>query len=181
MNLGIDIRKEFEDLLDGIGTYALYIMKSQYIRCKCYSPLHQTGDPKCKYCGGSGRLITGEVIKTISHTPNLFYEIGMNQNTEIGNIYSDTETFYLKYIYKPCIRDLICICKLDNNNMPIDIQKVFEVTATAPYRCDNGRLEYTLLSGKAKPDMLVNMKKVLKNLNKVVHLKGRTFLCPQIK
>lgn len=181
MDLGIDMRKELDSLLDNIGIHVLYLMKSQYIRCKCYNPLHQIGDPKCPYCGGSGRVVTGEMVKTITHSVNLFYEIGMNQNMEIGNVYGDVQSFYIKHIYKPAIRDIICICKLDNKNMPIDIIKVYEITALDVYRCDNGRVEYNLVAGKAKPDMKQNIKNVLKNLNKVVHLKGRTFLCPQIR
>jgi hypothetical protein len=147
------------------------------MKCSCYNPLHQTGEAEHVPCGGTGFLNIVEKIRAINHGMGVNFEIGDFRSQEIGHINSNFQVFYTRHNVKPNVRDFILVAGF-NGEVPVNVMKVYEITAVDEIRGDNGRIELNMLLTKARPDMVSTYQAKVKSLKRVIKNRGRVFLCP---
>ena len=67
----IDIRNEVDLLQNELSYDILYNRATKFIKCRCFDPMYQSGNPRCNICNGSGHLTSLERMEVIEYTPDL--------------------------------------------------------------------------------------------------------------
>lgn len=150
--MDIDFREEFDLLAKQYGIDVLYVRASKHATCKCYKPLYKVGDPKCPYCAGTGKVTIIEKITGISQNVNVFMQLNNYKVTEIGKVYTELTSFFVRYDVAPKVGDMIYFVGWSKNT-PNNIIKVFEIGGIKAVNGDNGRIEYYILMLKQRPDL----------------------------
>lgn len=91
----MDLRKEFQQLLDGFGQSFLLFVQSRSMRCETWDGKEH--DAHCMYCGGSGwairklkrRAIPQNASDVISHSQ-------LTKPTSVGDLWSPAYVFYFE-------------------------------------------------------------------------------------
>lgn len=177
----INLRKEFAELQNQFGVHILLIRATKYVRCKCYNPLHQAGDPSCKICMGNGHLTTMEKVKGIHQGSPMLNRNDELRNTEIGLASSQETAFYVPHTVRPKARDHVVYIGWDSKGLPQEVQKVYQVIASKEIRGDKGRVELYGLNLKLRADMLHTYNKNVKSLPskaKEMIAKGKRYVWP---
>jgi len=149
----MDIRKEFNELMDEIAHLVIYRRfrrnnNGKRIRCVCFSDLTREGDKDtgCPYCNGEGYLYDEEwahaydVLATSGQKakdPRFFLEAGV--------LTKPYKTYYFKYNFNPVRNDVILEVNLDSDGVPVNpvqIVETHDIVLTDPVRGKNGRIEY---------------------------------------
>lgn len=175
----IDMRKEFDILQNQFSMSILLIRSNNNTRCKCYDPLHRSGNRKCKVCGGSGKINTIEKIQGIHQNSDSGSPMKL---TELGLSAMNTISFYLDRKYVPKSKDQILIVGFDNNGCPVDIKKDCTIVSVQEVRGDDGRIEFYHVYAKYSPDkILIDQKRLnaIPKEQKMQIAKGKRYTWPQ--
>lgn len=153
----INLREQFELLQNQFSISIFIIRKNKLTKCKCYNPLHRTGDANCKICGGSGMLNTIEKIEAIQQTMDTEDAL---QNTELGIVVSDLMCFYINHKDIPFEKDELLIVGYNEKKIPIDIKENYIIQSVQPLKGDNGRIElYKVFAKKSQERIQINQKR----------------------
>lgn len=141
----IDLRKEFNQLLEDYGYFILLQRTSRKIRCRCFDELRLEGDSKCRLCMGKGWVSKIERHKT--RHDSAFPPTARTSLTAIhptGPIWTDGKVFYFKHDVDLKSGDMIYEVGWDrrNHQKPTHLIKAYSISDTLEYRADNGRIEY---------------------------------------
>ncbi|MCW4013579.1 MAG: hypothetical protein NWF07_11395 [Candidatus Bathyarchaeota archaeon] len=141
----MDIRKDFENVLDLYGHYVLLIRQNTKVRCRCWNESRQEANKKCPNCLGTGYHFTAEkhlCRSDVQAIPETLPRI--SNSTQAGEFSVDSKMFYMKHTVRPSKGDLICEMEWDENDKPVvdEYTSIFEVNYPQPYRGDKGRIEY---------------------------------------
>lgn len=158
-NCEIDLRKEFDDIVFGIGgckahNHLILIREARktsegkLIRCACVSKLTDEPDKEnqCKYCLGEKYIWDERFSRCYSSLVGADGGKG-NRTKRIypGEIRTDYKVFYLRYDEKISYRDKIIDLSLDiegNLLVPYKRETIYKPETIQKYRADNGRVEY---------------------------------------
>ena len=158
-NCEIDLRKEFDDIVFGVGgckphNHLVLIREMRvdsngdYIKCECVSPITDEPDTEkeCSRCLGE-KYIWDERFSRCYST--LLGADGgkSNRNRRIGagDIRTDYKIFYFRYDEKIRYKDKIIELKLDlegNLAIPCKRETIYRPETIQYYRADYGRVEY---------------------------------------
>lgn len=172
----IDLRKEFDKLLDEFGFDVLMSRNIKHTRCKCFDNLHGVGKADCKYCGGSGNITSLEKVKVIYQNASSDSFVKM---TELGLTISNTIVFYMKNTIIPNEEDQIFVVGYDKVGIPVDIKEDCTIISVKPIRGDEGRVELYEILAKISPEKIIKDQKRLnsiKNVTKKRIMEGRRFV-----
>lgn len=152
--IDIDLRDEFSSMNDMFGLNILLVRKNKNSRCKCWSELNLDGDPKCKLCGGTGKVSSIEQVKAINETVSSSNTSAILKMTELGLSIANTMVMYFDYKVAPKVQDRIFIVGFDKFGLPIDIKKSCTIVSIEPVRGDRGRLELYKAFVKYSPEKI---------------------------
>lgn len=145
------MRKEFDELIEQYGHAVLMHRTGRKIRCRCFSSKYQEPEADCKFCFGTGWVgrierhkIRGKsAVQTISRT-------NLGQQTEIGTMWVDAMTYYMRHNVHPQVGDLIYEVGWRNSQKPSHLIRTYEINDTYPNRTDNGKIDYWTVSLKSR-------------------------------
>jgi len=161
---GIDLRKEFNVLQNAFSMDILYVRATRYIRCRCFSPLYNSGDASCPVCFGNGHLSSIEKIRGIQTKPSSASSSNKLRITDVGAVSQSIEQFFLDYQIRPKSRDIIIVVGWDKDGRPADVKRVYEISGINEVRGDDGRVEFYDASVKMKPDLLGQVRTTIQRL-----------------
>jgi hypothetical protein len=155
----IDLRKEFDDIVFGIGgckphNHLVLLRKARksddgaLIKCACVSNLSDEPDSesRCKYCLGEKYIWDEEFSRCYSAMVGADGGKGNRiKRVYPGEIRTDYKIFYLRYDEKISYRDKIIELSLDiegNVLVPYKRETIYKPETIQKYRADNGRVEY---------------------------------------
>lgn len=161
----MDMRLEFNNMINSNGHYILIVHSNKKMRCSCYNDTTHESSHTCPICFGVGyALVTERVLcreKNLTMAESLpkalkTYEYG--DNTVAGR------AFYLKYNTNIEPKDLIISCSFDRRNLPLlSDYSIYEVSYVERYRGEGGKIEYI----KAACDLdTINVKIIASNIRK---------------
>lgn len=165
VNVPIDMRHNAEILTEEFGINVLLVKQNKFVKCRCFDDLNKTGDANCKLCNGSGWFSSIQKIKAIeSSTGKPYFDTSMIYNNRgIGVTDQKYEVYYIRQQFNPKERDLILKVTW-KDNMPVDIEKVLEITSVYEMRGDNGRNELNGCTILDRTDLVVPYTKTLRAL-----------------
>lgn len=151
MKLPINFRHEFNEFLRDYGYDVLLQRSGRKIRCRCWNEKYQEANPECPLCIGTGWVSRMErhtvrrksAVQTISR-PNL------SQQTELGKMWIDAQTFYMHYDAHPKVGDYIYEVGWTPSKKPTHIIHVYRINDVFSNRGENGRIEYWTVSAKSE-------------------------------
>ena len=130
----IDLRQEFEDILENYGHYILLVRQNKKV------PLPKSYDTNLGLNYGYTierhlcRSMTAGIPQTLPRMP-----VGSMP----GEIVVSSKMFYLKYDVKPQKDDLVIECAWDGEKPVIDeYTAIYKLNYPEPFRGDQGRIEY---------------------------------------
>lgn len=159
--IDINLRREFENMNNQFGLNVLLIRKNKNSRCKCWNQLNRDGDPRCKICGGTGKVSSIEQVKAINETASATNTSAMMKMTELGLTVANTIVMYIDYRVAPRVSDRFFIVGYDSYGLPVDIKKSCTIASIEPVRGDKGRLELYKAYCKLTPDKIIQDQKRL--------------------
>ena len=165
VNVPIDMRHNAEILTQEFGIDVILIKNCKFVKCTCFDDLNKTGDPKCKFCHGSGWFSSMQKIKAIesSNGTPYFNTSFLFNNRGIGITDQKMEVYYIRQQYNPKERDIILKVTW-KNNIPVDVVKVLEINSVYEMRGDNGRNELNGCTIIDRTDMVTTYNKMLKSI-----------------
>lgn len=158
-NCEIDLRKEFDDIVFGIGgckphNHLVLIRAARkdannnLIQCACVSSLTGEADAEnqCPYCLGEKFIWDERFSRCYSTLVGADGGKGNRQkNIQPGEIRTDYKVFYFRYDEKISYKDKIIELQLDiegNVVIPYKREIIYRPQTIQAYRADNGRVEY---------------------------------------
>ena len=178
-NYNVDLREEFRELNDKFKLKILLIRRNNNTRCKCYDPLHRSGNRKCKVCGGSGKINIIEAAEIIHQNVDSNSSL---QLTDIGLSINNTLKCYLDRKYVPKVQDQILIVGFNSQGIPVDIKKSCTIVSVQEIRGDLGRIEAYQVYAKYSPEKIkVDQKRLdaIPTQQKRQIVKGKRYTWPQ--
>lgn len=158
-NCEIDLRKEFDDIVFGVGgcrphNYLVLIraakkdVNGNLIKCACVSSLTDEPDTEeeCPYCLGEKYIWEERFSRCYSTL--LGADGGKANRTkriQAGELRTDYKVFYFRYDEILSYRDKIIQLKLDlegNVAVPYKREIIYRPETIQYYRADRGRVEY---------------------------------------
>jgi hypothetical protein len=158
-NCEIDLRKEFDDIVFGVGgckphNHLVLVRQARrasdgsLIKCACVSELTDEPDTEnqCPYCLGE-KYIWDERFSRCYSTL-LGADGGKANRTkriQPGEVRTDYKIFYFRYDEKVSYRDKIIELSLDLEGklvIPYKREIIYRPETIQEYRADNGRVEY---------------------------------------
>ena len=121
----IDIRNEVDLLQNELSYDILYNRATKFIKCRCFDPMYQSGNPRCNICNGSGHLTSLERMEVIEYS----------------------------YKAAPRRKDLIMVTGWNRDKTPTNLHHVYEIKDVDPVRGDGGRVEYYRVLATQVPDL----------------------------
>lgn len=150
MDININLRDEFHEIMQNYGHYILIQRTGRSIRCSCWSEKYQEAEPECSLCGGTGwlsrierHLTRKESASQIISKPNL------RQQNPTGKTWIDTHHFYFYHNVHPQVGDYIYEVGWSGHK-PTHLSRMYMINDIDPLRGDNGRIEYWTASAKAE-------------------------------
>jgi hypothetical protein len=159
----IDLRKEFNQLVEEDGHYVLLQRASRKIYCLCWNEVRQESDidlyfknikkqnpglSTCPRCMGIGRVcrierhkIRRDIASQLISLPQLEKQLPM------GPLATETRVFWMKYDAHPRIGDIIMEVGWDGQK-PSHLIKAYEITHVDGLRGKGGRIEYHQVTAK---------------------------------
>ena len=159
----INLRQELSEFNRDYGIRALYVRENKYARCRCFDPLHRTGDTSCTICGGFGHLTAIESIRFVYD--NNYYRDGEMENKSIGLRSSESVQLYMEHDARPKTKDRIYIANWIGD-VPEEIDRVYIISAVDEMRMDNGRVEGYMVIASLRTDLVENANKSLSMLDR---------------
>ena len=145
----IDIRNEVDLLQNELSYDILYNRATKFIKCRCFDPMYQSGNPRCNICNGSGHLTSLERMEVIEYTPDL-KTLG---SSPLGTYARHEKVFFLSYKAAPRRKDLIMVTGWNRDKTPTNLHHVYEIKDVDPVRGDGGRVEYYRVLATQVPDL----------------------------
>lgn len=158
----MDLRKEIDRLIEDTGHYVLLQRTSRKLRCICWNEKYQessleqyvscTGDKRslgtCPTCLGLGWVSRIERHKIRRQTAsNIISLPGKIKQTTIGELATDTRTFFMKYNVIPRKGDVIMEVGW-KGIAPTHLIQAFEISHADDLREKKGRVEFFQVSTK---------------------------------
>jgi len=150
----MNLRAQFQSLLNQYGHYVLLLRKDNTKKCSCWNDSYGTADKTCHHCLGLGYLFTLEKIKVrtrlASSRPETVARIV--RSLPPADILIESRLFFTFYNVTAQSGDLIITVDW-NGDRPIigDYTVVYEVGYTEPERGSHGRIEFMKIFCKADP------------------------------
>lgn len=147
----INMRDEFDLLMKEYGHAVLLHRTGRKIRCRCFSTKYQEAEAACAFCFGTGwvgrierHTLRGKsAVQTISRT-------NLGQQTEIGNMWVDAMTFYMRHDAHPKVGDLVYEVGWRDSQKPSHLIKAYEINDVYPNRMDGGEIIHWTVSLKSR-------------------------------
>lgn len=162
----LNLREEMDELFVEFGYYVLLQRTSRKIHCSCWNEQSQEGNSKCTKCNGTGWLIKIERHKTRkqdgANTPS---KPNLNQQVEVGNVWTSSSVFYLRHDVNPQVGDIIYEVGW-NNNRPINLINAHQISHVEPCRGNHGRIEYYRITARLNSVDRIFKESIIRNLNK---------------
>lgn len=138
----IDIREEFEKILNQYGYDIVLVKRDLRFRCSCYS--ERSGEPNatCDICFGTGYKVTLYKCKTrrkISSVPETL--TNSRQVLKAGSSTRKAYVYYLTYDMEPKEGDLILEIEWQDEK-PISIKEKLFISQAEPMKGREGRVEF---------------------------------------
>ena len=162
--VNIDLRKEFDYMINNFGIPVLYVRRNKFVRCSCYNELHKCGDPNCKACLGSGFLNILEPKDTLKSYSR--YNLNCMEQSPIGSIDTEDVVFNINFKQQPNKKDLIIQPLYDSNGLITGVDSVYEIYTKLNINGDSGRTELYTIGCKTRNDRMIQIKKVINSLSK---------------
>jgi len=151
MKSSIDFRVEFEEFMKDYGYPVLLQRAGRKIRCRCWSEKHQEADSDCPICMGVGWVsrIERHTLRDTSAVQPIA-RTGMAQMTEVGKMWVDAKTFYMRHDSHPKVGDYIYEVGWTSAQRPSHLMHTYRINDAIAIRGDGGRIEYWAVSGKSE-------------------------------
>ena len=149
----MDLRAEFQSIMQEYGRPILLLHKDETKRCPCWNDTYGTASKECPICLGLGYVFTLErhmartVIQSIPETlPRINRSLAPAEISITSRIFFTTHDVIAKE------KDLIIDTSWSGDKAIIDpYTGVYEVGYVEPERGDNGRIEYIKIFTKIDP------------------------------
>lgn len=144
--MGIDLRSEFQTILNEAGHYVLLQRSKKGLRCRCWNERYQEPESDCPICNGTGRVVRIErhLARRDSGSQVISkpYQV---QQTPIGKMAIEAQIFYLKHDTKPQSGDYIYEVGW-KNTQPTHLETAYIINDVQAMRGDRGRIEFWAVS-----------------------------------
>lgn len=145
----INLREEFEQMLDSFGHFILLQHTSRKLRCRCWNEQLREGDSNCPYCFGRGRVsrIERHKVRYNSAVSEMTRPV-LTSLSPVGDIWTDAKAVYFKYDVNVQSGDYVYEVGWSQNNphKPVQLIATYVINDVYEYRGDNGRIEYKFAS-----------------------------------
>lgn len=150
----MDLRKEFDAILEEYGFPVLVVRSDRKLRCSCWSEKMQEADRECPVCFGLGWVPTVEkhMVRSMdSSVPETLAMIGQDM-PPFGPIAIPGRIYYTRYNANLRPTDLIVDVDWTKGGKPLySGGGIYEVSHIDPKRFDRGRLIYNKVYVKDEP------------------------------
>lgn len=138
----IDLRKEFDEILEEFGYDVLLQRTNRRIHCKCWNRTSGEGDPECPVCNGTGWVIRIERIRVRREDASqVVTRPSRVQSSPIGKAWTSSAVYYMRYSVAPQVGDIIYEVKW-SQNQPVQLVAAYEINDINALIGDGGRVEY---------------------------------------
>jgi hypothetical protein len=154
----INLREEFNELLQDYGYEFLIQRQSNIFNCNCSQKkeekIFRNNQYKCNICNDSGKIIKLEKRKGIKQSVSQETLI----NTGIGKISTPTYKFYFDYASPIQKGDIIYEVGWVKN-IPRTLHNRYEITYHEFVRGNKGRIEYIIILAEERNINLISLQK----------------------
>lgn len=161
----MDMRLEFNKLLQQYGHYVLLVHNNRRLRCSCWNDKTQEALKTCPYCFGLGHIpvvtrhLCRERIVTVADSMGRIL-----QPYQYGETTIPSRGYYFKHDVEIAVKDFIVDVPFDARNIPIlSDYRIYEINYAEGFRGEKGRTEYIKVYASADT---VNMEIVAANIRK---------------
>jgi hypothetical protein len=142
----IDLRAEMDGILDGYGFPVLLQRSGKKIRCVCWSEKYQEADSTCLRCAGQGYVSRIERHQTRRMSAvQIISRPALSQQTPLGKMYVDAQTFYMRHDAHPKAGDMIYEVGW-RGHKPTHLIQAYRINDVVSMRGEGGRIEYWSLA-----------------------------------
>lgn len=162
--MGINLKKEFDQIIAEFGHPVILIRQNKKRDCNCVVGVSQSANPKCPICFGTGKINSSEVIKIRNVTK---YSLMNYRFAELGQTIASPNTIYISSDVRPCVNDLIVQCAFKDNKPYIDeYSQIYLIDNVAPLRAENGDIAFfTCTTESTVKDKTVKLTNILTSFN----------------
>lgn len=133
----MDVRHEFDEILNNYGHVVLVVRKNIKERCSCYDEKTQSSDRSCPVCLGLGFNIKIEAHLTRDVDASLQIEPNAAMPS-YGNQWSKNRFYFFRPEVKIAAQDLLVEVRFDGQTPIYEGGGVFEVQKVDPARFERG-------------------------------------------
>lgn len=162
----IDLRNEFDDIINEFGSTFIHISKDINKRCRCVNDSYESAKDDCIVCLGTGHPVMVTKVQGRSAIAGSTLSLpASNQDGTPGKVHSEAKVFYLYHTIEVVTGDYLVKCDFDEDGLPVftKMTQLFDVNDAVPSRGDGGRIEYTRVWTTNDP---LNSRVRLSNLRK---------------
>jgi hypothetical protein len=150
----MDLRKEFDTILEQYGFPVLVVRSDRKLRCSCWNEKTQEADRECPICFGLGYVPVVEKHMTRSTDTSVPESLAMlgSETPSFGAISVPGRVYYMRYnaILHPT--DLIVDVDWTSTGRPVyNGGGIYEVSHVDPKKFERGQLIYNKVYVKDKP------------------------------
>jgi hypothetical protein len=138
----IDLRKEFDEILEEYGHDVLLQRTDRRVHCKCWNRGTSEADPECLICNGTGWVTRIERIRVRREDASqVITRPNRAQGSPLGKVWASSAVYYMRYSVVPQVGDFIYEVRW-RHNQPVKILSAYEINDINALRGDRGRVEY---------------------------------------
>lgn len=154
----IDLKFEFDNIIEKYGNTVVVLHKQGTQRCNCVDLRTKSANAQCPVCLGTGYINKAEITKIRSVSK---YSLENFKFTEVGKTTITQANMFFKSEVRPQKDDLVIQCEFVDGKPVIDeYSGIYLIDNVAPLRADNGDIVYFNASVEAQP---INQKQKLNN------------------
>jgi len=135
----MDVRHEFDEILNNYGHVVLVVRKDVKERCSCYNEKNQSSDRDCPVCFGLGFNVKIEAHLTRDMDVSMRVEENAAMPT-YGDLFTKNRFYYFRPEVKVAEKDLLIEVRFDGLVPIYEGGGVFEVQKIDPARFGRGEL-----------------------------------------
>jgi hypothetical protein len=150
----MDLRKEFDEILEKYGFNVLVVRSDRKLRCSCWNEKTQEADRECPVCFGKGwvPVVEKHTVRSMdTSVPETLAMLGQD-SSKIGGLSIPGRVYYTRYNLLISATDLIVDVDWSSNGKPIyNGGGIYEVSHVDPKRFEKGELIYNKVYVKDEP------------------------------
>lgn len=168
------LEREFRDILNKYGHYALLVHSDKEKTCKCYNKTTSSHEDDCPICFGTGFPATKfSRILTREQDSNLSYALAdISGNQSFGELALPGRFYYLNKEVKIEPHDIILDVNWEGNKAIFSHRILSSVTHVDIKRFENGEPTFQKIYVKSEPiNLTVRSKNIINKYNSLIQEK----------